>query len=93
LDVLQLPVSTLIVHHAGFAKPERKPVVVDTLEKPLRYNQGRIEVWDFILDQKMGYLEGCAIKYLCRFRLKGGVEDLKKARVYLDKLIEVESKK
>lgn len=36
-----------------------------------------------------GFLRGNAIKYLARTEKKGGVEDLKKARHYLDKLIEV----
>lgn len=36
-----------------------------------------------------GFLRGNAIKYLARTDKKGGVEDLKKARHYLDKLIEV----
>lgn len=38
-----------------------------------------------------GFLKGNVIKYLCRYKDKNGVEDLKKARHYLDKLIEVES--
>jgi hypothetical protein len=36
-----------------------------------------------------GFLRGNAIKYLARTEKKGGVEDLKKARHYLDKLIEL----
>jgi hypothetical protein len=36
-----------------------------------------------------GFLRGNAIKYLARADVKGGVEDLKKARHYLNKLIEV----
>jgi hypothetical protein len=40
-----------------------------------------------------GFLRGNAIKYLARCEDKGGVEDLKKARHYLDKLIEVEGSK
>lgn len=39
-------------------------------------------------DQFAGFLRGNAIKYLARCDDKGGVEDLKKARHYLDKLIE-----
>ena len=33
------------------------------------------------------YLQGNIIKYLWRYRYKNGIEDLKKARFYLDKLI------
>ena len=39
-------------------------------------------------EQFAGYLRGNVIKYLARCADKGGVEDLKKARHYLDKLIE-----
>lgn len=35
-----------------------------------------------------GFLRGNAIKYLARCNKKGGVEDLKKARHYIDKLVE-----
>jgi hypothetical protein len=36
-----------------------------------------------------GFLTGNVIKYVARHKAKGGVEDLRKARHYLDKLIEV----
>jgi hypothetical protein len=37
------------------------------------------------------YLEATAIKYLCRWRKKNGIEDLKKARHFIDLLIEFEN--
>lgn len=40
-------------------------------------------------EQFMGFLRGNAIKYLARCDDKGGVEDLKKAQHYLEKLIEM----
>ena len=40
-------------------------------------------------EQFAGFLRGNAIKYLARCDDKGGVEDLKKARHYLDRLIEL----
>ena len=55
---------------------------------PSHYKQGNIEVIDFILDQKMDYLTSNICKYICRWRFKDGVCDLKKARWFLDKLIE-----
>lgn len=55
---------------------------------PKHYKQGKIEVIDFILDQKMSYLEGNIIKYVSRYKLKNGIEDLKKAQWYLNKLME-----
>ena len=38
------------------------------------------------------YFVGCITKYVERFRDKGGIQDLEKARHYLDKLIELEKK-
>jgi len=38
-----------------------------------------------------GFLQGNAIKYLARWRDKGGVEDLQKAQHYIQKLIESEA--
>mgnify|MGYP003655037511 CR=1 FL=1 len=55
---------------------------------PQHYRQGEIEVIDFILDQKMDYLTASVQKYLARWRFKEGIEDLRKARWFLDKLIE-----
>ena len=47
---------------------------------PNHYKQGNIEVIDFILDQDMDYLTASITKYICRWRFKNGIEDLKKAR-------------
>lgn len=63
---------------------------MEEIKSPKRYTQGSIECWDYILDKEMNYLEGNIIKYVTRYKLKNGIEDLKKARVYLDKLIEVQ---
>lgn len=38
----------------------------------------------------LGFIEGSVVKYVSRWRSKGGVEDLKKARHFLDLLIEME---
>ena len=56
---------------------------------PQHYRQGEIEVIDFILDQKMDYLTASVQKYLARWRFKNGIDDLRKARWFLDKLIEL----
>jgi len=55
---------------------------------PSHYKQGKIEVIEFILDQKFNYLEGNVVKYLSRYKFKNGIEDLNKARWYLDLLTE-----
>ena len=51
-----------------------------------------IQPWDFIIANNIGYLEGNVIKYISRWKDKGGVEDLKKAQHYLQKLIETHDK-
>ena len=60
---------------------------LDIINKPLHYNQGLIEPIDFIKSQNMNYIEGNIIKYTTRYKFKNGIEDLKKAQWYLDKLI------
>jgi len=51
------------------------------------------EPWDVITAWDLGYLDGTAVKYLARWKHKGGVEDLKKAKHFIEKAIEVEEGK
>ncbi len=53
------------------------------------YKGKSIQPWDYIAANNLGYFEGNIVKYVSRWRDKGGVDDLKKARHYLDKLIEL----
>ena len=48
-----------------------------------------IQHWDFVIANDLGYFEGQITKYITRWRKKNGVQDLIKARHFLDKLIEV----
>jgi hypothetical protein len=61
-----------------------------TPENPQHYRQGKIEPWDFITDQGLNYFAGNVVKYISRYAQKNGVEDLKKAKTYLEKLILIE---
>lgn len=65
----------------------------DTQVAGTHYRDKEIQPWDYIALNGIGYLEGCAIKYLTRWKEKGGVQDLHKARHYVEKLIELESQK
>lgn len=47
-----------------------------------------IQPIEFILKNSLGYIEGNIIKYVCRYKNKGGVEDLEKSKHYLEMLIE-----
>ena len=49
--------------------------------------------WDVVIAWKLGYLDGTALKYIARWKDKNGLEDLRKAIHFLEKLIETEEKK
>lgn len=62
----------------------------DSVNHPSHYNIGKIEVIDFIEDQQLGFHLGNVVKYVARAQHKGHiVEDLKKARWYLDRCIKL----
>ena len=42
--------------------------------------------WDFVRDTGMGYMEGQVVKYVTRWRKKGGLQDLEKAQHFLAKI-------
>jgi len=57
------------------------------------YKDKEIQPWDYIAANNLGFFEGNAVKYLTRWRQKGGVLDLKKAQHFIQKLIEIEEGK
>lgn len=57
------------------------------------YKRKAIQPWDYIAANEIGFFEGSAIKYLTRWRDKGGIEDLRKANHFIEKLIELEVEK
>ena len=64
----------------------------DRVNHPKHYTNGKIEPIDYIIGNGMDYLEGNIIKYISRYKFKNGIEDLHKARFYLNMLIEREAK-
>lgn len=52
--------------------------------------QTGIQHWDYVLANEIPYLEAMAIKYLTRWRKKGGYDDVRKAQHFLQKLFEAE---
>lgn len=54
------------------------------------YKERAIQPITFILANEIGFCEGNVIKYVTRWRDKGGIADLRKARHYIDFLIEHE---
>ena len=71
---------------------------MDAVNHPFHYADKGIEVIDYIRDTLTpdGFVDYCignVIKYVSRWRKKGGVEDLKKAQIYLGWAIEREGEK
>ena len=66
---------------------------VDMVNSPPHYNKAGVECIDAIQaateDGFEYYLQGNILKYLWRYRYKNGVEDLEKAKWYLEKLIKI----
>ena len=51
------------------------------------YKKYKIQPTEFCIKNNIPFAEGCVIKYVCRWRDKNGIEDLKKAIHYLEMLI------
>ena len=72
----------------------KQPIIVsDSVNHPSHYTHGKIETIDKIedvlgLEGFQAYCVGNAIKYLDRYKLKNGFEDIKKAKRYLEFYIE-----
>jgi len=56
------------------------------------YSKLAIQPVEYISANKLTYLQGNVIKYVTRYKDKNGLEDLQKARHYIDMLIELEEK-
>ena len=57
------------------------------------YSKLAIQPVEYINANKLTYLQGNVIKYVTRYKDKNGLQDLEKARHYIDMLIELEDKK
>ena len=53
------------------------------------YSKNAIQPWDYIVANELGYLEGNIVKYITRWRDKGGLQDIDKVIHYAQKLKEV----
>lgn len=63
---------------------------LDTQEGGDHYKDLVIQPVEYIHRNQIGFCEGCAIKYLTRWKAKGGIEDLRKVKHFIDLLIEME---
>lgn len=74
--------------------PKEEPHNKDAMDKQVggSHYQLPIQPIEYILANGLGYCEANVVKYVSRWRNKGGVQDLKKAIHYLEMLIEQEEK-
>ena len=68
-----------------------KPKAIDKQVGGDHYKEFKIQPAEFCHVNNIPYLEATAIKYLCRWKKKGGVQDLEKAKHFIDLLIEFEN--
>lgn len=57
------------------------------------YKKLKIQPLEFIHANGIPFAEGCVIKYVSRWRTKGGIQDLEKAKHFIELLIELETRK
>ena len=72
-------------------KDDFRGITYDSLEKQVggkHYKNFRIQPAQFINENKLLFAEGNAIKYICRHSFKGKEEDIKKAILYLEMILE-----
>lgn len=53
------------------------------------YQSYSIQPIEFIVANKLSFIQGCIIKYICRFENKNGIEDLEKIKHYCDLQIQL----
>ena len=57
------------------------------IEKPSHYRGMAIDVIAFCQKNNLDFMQGNVIKYICRYKEKGGIEDLNKAIAYIERMI------
>ena len=66
-----------------------RKTALDTQVGGDHYKKHVIQPVEFITKNKLGFLEGCVIKRICRYEDKNGREDLEKIKHEIDLLIEL----
>ena len=86
---------TAVVPRKGDAPSECvDPLEQSVIDHPKHYNQGKIEVIDYIDDQKFNFNLGNVVKYISRAgHKKDAIEDLEKALWYLKHEIDMRKKR
>lgn len=91
---IEFPDLSSVLNHDKVCNSDKKE---DIINEPNHYHKGGVDVIAFcngkVSDEQMkGFYRVNVIKYVGRYELKNGLQDLEKARWNLDKLIELEGK-
>lgn len=79
------------LNQSNETQPTESSLIKMTKYNPSHYQRGRIQVWDFIVDQQLDFLAGNIIKYICRAGHKNQeteIDDWLKIRAYVNRKIE-----
>lgn len=57
------------------------------------YSRFPIQPMEYIEKNKLPFADGCVVKYITRWRFKNGIEDLRKAKHFIEMLISLEEQK
>lgn len=63
----------------------KKYVENEILKHPSRYNENKVEAWDFTTFSLLPHTIGTVVEYVIRYKHKGGIQDLEKAKRWLQK--------
>jgi len=92
-DCKSLIKEIILYDMIGHAPESEKKMHIDQVNHPSHYRSNGMEVIDVIEAFKLNFFEGNIIKYILRHGKKNGLEDLNKAKWYLERLIENEKNK
>lgn len=91
LEVFVLCILSVLAEEGFSVEPPREieiteppPPLASNATNPGHYKQGGLECIDVIRAFQLDFLTGNVVKYVLRHQNKNGLEDLEKARVYLD---------
>ena len=82
--------NSIKVNKKGTLKPQR--AIERATKRQIggnHYKNFKIQPIEFITKNKLSFIQGCIIKYICRFEKKNGIEDLEKIKHYCDLQIEM----
>jgi len=88
-EFVEVPMS-LDDYFSNIAKIVDEPVGAKNMQVAGKHYQRAIQPWDIISEWELDFWEGNVLKYLLRWKHKDGVQDLQKAKHYLEYLIERE---